>query len=120
MDRDHPAGDAVAEEVHRDVRERDRDHRVEHVRLARPEVVGELRGHRLDARPALELDGERLADVRLVAVPEGIGLADVLHRRALPDGALGGDDHRVVRRVQAVVLREDRRQRVEVVWRTPG
>ena len=77
LDRDHPPGDAVADQVHRDVRERHRDHRVERVRLAAAEVVGQLRRDRLDPGPGLDLGGQRLADVRLVAVAEHVGLADV-------------------------------------------
>ena len=108
---------AVAQEVHGDVRERRRDHRVERVGLARSEVVRQLGGDRLDACPALELGRQRLADVRLMAMPERVGVAHVLHPRALPDGAFGGDHDRVARRVQPVVIREDRGQRVEVVQR---
>ena len=77
LDRDHPAGHAVAEEVHRDVRERRGDHRVERVRLARPQVVGQLRSDALDPRALLQLDRQGLADVGLVAVPERVRLADV-------------------------------------------
>ena len=49
---------------------------------ARPaEVVGQLRGERLDAGPRLELGGQRLADVGLVAMAEHVGVADVRHLR---------------------------------------
>ena len=67
----------LVDEVHRDVGERRRDHRVERVGLAAAQVVGQLGGERLDAGPRSELVGQRLADVGLVAVAERVGLADV-------------------------------------------
>ena len=75
------------------------------VRLAAAQVVGQLRGERLDPGPLAQLVGQRLADVRLVAMPERVGVADVGHLGALPDRALGGDDEGVVARVGGVVLR---------------
>ena len=53
--------------------------------------------------PLAELGRQRLADVRLVAMAERVGAADVGHLRALPDRALGGDDEGVVARVRGVV-----------------
>ena len=65
-----------------------------------PQVVGQLGRQRLDPGPGPQLVRQRLADVRLVAVPERVGLADVAHLGALPDRALGGDHERVVARVR--------------------
>ena len=75
---------AVRDEVHRDVRERRRDDLVERVRLAAAQVVGQLDRQRLDAGPARELGRERLADVGLAAVAEGVRLAELLEARAAP------------------------------------
>ena len=108
---DHPAGHAVGDQVHRHVRERDRDHRVERVGLAAAQVVGQLATttasmpvRRLSSRPAPRRRS-----------PCGGGRRRRARRRprvvrALPDRALGGDHERVVARVGAVVLGEHRRQ----------
>ena len=64
-----------SDQVHRDVREGRRDHRVDRVRLAAAQVVGQLGGERLDPGPGPQLVRQRLADVRLVAMAERVGLA---------------------------------------------
>ena len=103
LDRHHPSGDATLDEVHRDVGERRGHQRVERIGLAAPEVVGQLGRERLDAGPVADLERQRLADVRLVAMAERVGAPDVDHLRALPDRPFGGDDERVVARVGRVV-----------------
>ena len=107
LDGDHPARLAGLDQVHRDVRERRRDHRVDRVGFAGSQVVGQLGRERLDPGPRPKLVCKRLADVRLVAMPEGVGLADVGHLGTLPDRAFGGDDERVVARVGLVVGGQD-------------
>ena len=76
----HAPEDAIGQQVDRDVGEGDRHQLVERVGVAGAEVVGQVGVNGLDPGPALQLVGERLTDVGLVAVAEGIGLADL--RRA--------------------------------------
>ena len=59
---------------------------------------------------ALDLGRQDLGDVGLVPVAEGVGLADLLDRAALPDGALGGDDEGVVAGVVVLVLDQEPRR----------
>ena len=118
LDGDHPAGDATFDEVHRDIRRKRRRHqRVDRIGFAAPEVVGQLRGERLDAGPLADLGRERLADICLVAMPERISPSDIGHLRAAPDGTLGGDDEGVVARVGGMVGGQELAQRIEVVRR---
>ena len=76
-DRDHPTELAVGQQVDGHVGERDRHHLVERVRVAGAQVVGQVGVDGLDARPAVQLIGESLADIGLVAVPVGVRLADL-------------------------------------------
>src|SRR5258705_2204057 len=72
LDRDHATGHAVADEVDGDVRKGDRDGLIERVGVATAQVVGQLARDGLFARALPDLVGERLRDVRLVPVPEGV------------------------------------------------
>ena len=116
-DGDHAAELAIGEEVDRHIRERDRRHLVEGVRIAGPQVVGQVAVDGLDPGAPLELIGERLADVDLVSMPEGIRLPHLAELPASPDGALAGDQQRVVRRVERPVVGEEGGERVEVEGR---
>src|SRR4029079_11178390 len=68
-----------------------------------------------DPGPGAQLICQCLADVRLVAMPECNGLADVAHLRAPPDRALRRDDEGIVSLVVSVVRLEQVGEGIEVV-----
>ena len=68
-------------------------------------------------RRGADLGREHLRDIGLVPVAEGVGIADLRDRAALPDGALGGDHEGVVAGVQPVIVGQDLDQVVEVEGR---
>ncbi len=67
--------------------------------------------------PLAQLGRQRLADVGLVPVAEGVSVAHIGHLRPAPDGSFGGDDERVVARVGGVIGGQQRGQRIQVVGR---
>jgi len=107
-DGDHAAGGPVGDEVDGDVRERGGDHLVEGVRVAAPQVVRQLADDRILSAAALDLPGQRLADVDLAPMTEPIRLAELVDLRADPRGTLRDDDERVAARIRAFVRGEER------------
>src|SRR5881628_1685922 len=73
LDRDHAPGDAVADEVDRDVGEGDGDGLVERVRVAAAQVVGELARERLFAGALADLRREVSATFALCLCPNASG-----------------------------------------------
>ena len=113
-DGDHAPELAVGQQVDRHVGERDRHHLIDGVRIARAQVVGQVRMHGLDAGAALQLLGKGLAHIGLVPMAIGVRLTDLAKLAALPDGALAGDDERVAGGIEAAIVGEEVRQGVEV------
>ena len=67
--------DSLANQIHRDIAKRGRHHLVEGIRLAAAQIVGQIADHGLIAGAALDLLAQRLPDVRLLFVAEGVRLA---------------------------------------------
>src|SRR6266540_2535654 len=116
LDRHHSTRHAVADEVDGDVRECDGDRLIERVGVAAAKVVRELARDGLLAGAFADLVGERLRDVRLVPVPEGVGRPVLRDRSAGPHRAFRSDDEGVARRVVALVLGQDGDEPVEIEW----
>src|SRR5215216_3653244 len=112
--RRHEAGLAFQDGIVGHVTESQGHELVHEVRIARSQVVGEVRRDRLFADAPLDLVGERFRHARLLAMAVGIGLAVFLHLVALPRGALAEHDQRVVAWVGALLLKEQLDQLVEI------
>src|SRR6266581_8042956 len=112
--RRHEAGLAFQDGIVGHVTESQGHKLVDEVRIARSQVVGEVRGDRLLADAPLDLVGERFGHARFLAVAVGVRLAVFLQLVALPLGAFAEHDQRVVAWVGALLLKEQLDQLVEI------
>ena len=114
LDRHHPAVLAITDAVHRHVGEGAGYHLVKEVRVAAPEVIGQVADDRILAQTLAHLCVEHLADAQLLAMAVGVRIAVFAQFAPLPHRPLGEDHQGVIARVGGLVGHEQLKEQVEV------
>ena len=95
LDCRHAAGDAVANQIERDICEADGGDLVNHVWFAGAQIVSQIAVDNFVAGALANFLAENLADVGFLAMAEGVGFAIFLHFALFPNRAFRSDHERV-------------------------
>src|SRR5271156_1003796 len=111
---DHASGDAVADEIQRDVGVGDGDDLVNRVGFAAAEVVSQVALDGFLAGSALQFIRQGVTNVHFFSVAVGVGFAVLVHNAVGPGGSLGDDHQGIVAGIVALIFYQELADAIEI------